>query len=148
MHTPRILVVDENAAIAQLEHAMFELHRYNVDVTIDPDEALRRLRVRTYDVIVAGAPMRAGARYFLDLVTVECPSMIRSTIVVTTQVHDGQLMARCDRAGVFAVVAKPFDVAQLGDVVARCIASRTDATAPTQFIGIAPVALMAIQPRK
>lgn len=121
MKTPRILVIDENAEVAQLEHAMFSMHHYNVDVTVDAEEALRRLETRRYDVVVIGFPIVVRGRYMLDIVREQFSYSLPCTIVVTWETTNVELLERCREAGVYAVVAKPFDVEELSSIVAECV---------------------------
>lgn len=135
MNTPRILAVDENPEIAQLEQALFQLHRYNVEVTVHPEEALRRIATRRYDVLVIGSPIIVGDRFFLDIVMSDFAAMLPATIIVTSHTRDASLLDRCKRAGVYAVISKPFDVYELAEVVSGCVANRGK-PALTRWIGI------------
>ena len=140
MKSSRILVVDENAEIAQLEHAMFRLHNHNVEVTVHAEEALRRLATRRYDVLVIGAPILVRGRYFLDILKAEFPTMLPCSIVVTWKSRDEEVLLRCERCRVYAVLAKPFDVEELSRVVDECIANECQPV-PTKWIGV-PQALV------
>lgn len=135
MNTPRILVIDENAEVAQLEHAMFEMHHYNVDVTVHAEEALRRLATRRYDVVVVGSPIVVDGRYMLDMIRESYASILSCTIVVTWKPDDAALLRRCRESRVYAVLAKPFDVEELSNVVAECIRNGCQPT-ETRWIGI------------
>lgn len=135
MKNSRILVVDENVEVAQLEQAMFGLHSQNVEVTVHAEEALRRLTTRKYDVLVVGAPIEVRDRYLLDILMTDHSPLLPSTIVVTWRRDDKTIIERCTRAGVYAVLGKPFDVEELSRVVAECIANDSHPI-PTRWIGI------------
>ena len=135
MKTPRVLVIDENAEVARLENAMFRLHNFNVDVTVDANEALRRLSTRHYDAHVVGAPLQISGQYLLDVLVKQFPALLPCTIVVTSKVRDTTVLERCRRSGVYAVLAKPFDVDELSRLVVECIANDCRPAA-TQWIGI------------
>ena len=135
MRTPRILVVDENAEIAQLESAMFRMHHYNVEVTVHAEEALRRLATRRYDVLVLGLPIRVEGELLLNLIRERFDATPARMIVVTWQWRDIELMRRCKDAAVFAVVARPFDVDELAALVRACI-DNDDAPSITRWVGI------------
>ena len=135
MKTPRILVVDENAEIAQLEHAIFRMNHYNVEVTVHAEEALRRLSTRRYDVLILGLPIRVDGQYLLSLIQERFDTTPAQTIVLTWQWRDTELMERCKDAGVFAVVAKPFEVDELSSLVRACIDNGDDAVI-TRWVGI------------
>jgi CheY-like chemotaxis protein len=140
MGKPHILVVDEHAEIAQLECALFSMRGYNVDVVVDADAGLRKALLARHDVIVLGAPLfvfDGGTRCsFLDALCRHRPGIARATIVVTADVSNAELLARCAAADVYAIISKPFEVDLLTRTVDECV-SPTRSDGPTRWLGVA-----------
>ena len=111
---PRVLIADAYREIRILESAIAAQCGCDVVVAGDASETLDHLENAAFDVLLLGSPivMSSGAQV-LNVIERELRQFAPRTIGVTTHVDDVALLRAAARARVFAVVAKPFDVAVL-----------------------------------
>jgi CheY-like chemotaxis protein len=140
---PRVLVMENYDEVAGLETAIASMCGCRVDRACTGEHALRFLQETPYDVILADAPLvvRPGV-LLLDLLAGELQALARKTVILTTHIHDYDVRTRAAEAGVYAVLAKPFDITDLGSVILDC-AFNEGRPGPIRWIGISPPAYAA-----
>ena len=120
----RILIAEPYADIATLEAALLTLRGHEVDVCTDPVEWISKVRNGSYHAVIIGTPdPRFDHDGFDDLLEPLSDYQRPRTILITTQISDEELIARAERARLFAVLGKPLAIADLANVVAACIAN-------------------------
>lgn len=132
----RLLIIEEDEGIAQLEGSLCGAHGCTAELADTASEGLILLAKRAYDAILIGLPLRLGREELLRaLEDGPIRQLARRTIVLTTQVDDSEMTARLSDAGVYAVVAKPFDLQTLAQLISSCV--RNDGSAgPTRWAGL------------
>jgi CheY-like chemotaxis protein len=135
---PRVLVMDNYEDVAELETVIAAMCGCRVDRACTAEHALRFLEDNTYDVILADAPLavRPGV-LLLDLLAGDLRALARNTVILTTHVHDYDVRTRAAEAGVYAVLAKPFEITELGSIILDC-AFNEGRPGPIRWIGISP----------
>lgn len=138
MSSARILIVEQESTIARLESAILRMSGFDTVIALDGRDALGRLDDGGFDVVLLGSPVAVDRdRILLEEIVERFPAILPRTIVVTARVRDPRVLFGAVHAGVFAVVAKPFDVDALSKAVSDCIASR-GSRGPTRWIGLDP----------
>ncbi len=116
-----ILVVEDDSAIRKLVTMVLKRHGYEVDIAADGMEAVRKLGVADYDVIVLDLMMpRLDGFTFLD--TCEDTARLRK-VIVTSAASPAVIRERMQRAP-FDLLPKPFDIGDLVQRVEACIAAQ------------------------
>jgi CheY-like chemotaxis protein len=78
----RILVVDDDPAVHRLVSALFTSEGHVVEAVRSGEQALRMLRERSFDLVIADAMARAGAtQLFVPAVASERPDSCRRLIL-------------------------------------------------------------------
>jgi CheY-like chemotaxis protein len=117
----RILVVDDDPVILRLLQVNFRLEGYDVETASRGDEALRLAKERSPDIIVLDVMMPGIDGYEVcrnlkdDPATADAPVILLSARAQDADRDQGYAL------GVVAYVTKPFDPAQLVDVVRRSL---------------------------
>jgi len=107
----RYLVVDDNRPLAENLAEILETSGAEVDVEVDPEAALRRLRTRRYSALVTDMRMPGlGGAELLAAARMADPAL--PALVVTAFIGDADL-ARVERMGVLATLPKPVPVETL-----------------------------------
>jgi two-component system, OmpR family, response regulator QseB len=133
---PRVLVMENYAEVAELETAIAAMRGCRVDRARTSEHALRFLEENSYDVILADAPLVVlPGVLLLDLLAGDLQRLARKTVILTTHIHDYDVRTRAAEAGVYAVLAKPFDVTDLGSIILDC-AFNEGRPGTTRWIGI------------
>jgi CheY-like chemotaxis protein len=132
---PRVLIADASAEIRQLESAIAAHCGCEVEVAGEGPEVQDLLDRVTFDVFLLGSPLqvRPGVNV-IHLLDGRLRDFASRTIVLTTHVEDVALLRAAAHAGVFAVLAKPFDVAVLAALIAECL--RSEGSGDTVWIGV------------
>jgi DNA-binding NtrC family response regulator len=119
----RILVVDDNAGLADVVRRVLERDGHEVRVAVTGLEGARRHREQDADLAIVDIhmPEMDGLELLVHLKTV-APRM--PVIVMSGGVQTGglNLLADARLLGAFATLAKPFSVDELLSAVARALA--------------------------
>jgi DNA-binding response OmpR family regulator len=120
----RVLVVDDDPQVLRLLRVNFELEGYEVLSATNGEEALELVRGDSPDVVVCDVMMpgidglEVVRRLRADPATVSMPLVVVSAKAQRADVSHGL------RLGADAYVTKPFDPAELLDVVAQLLSKR------------------------
>ena len=116
---PRVLVVDDEASIRDLLAKTLALAEYDVDVAPDGRSALERVRMYTYDLLIADLKMpgvdgltviREAKRYKADL-----------PIIIITGFSTESSAIEAVNLGVAGYLTKPFRVPQVLAAAAKAL---------------------------
>jgi two-component system, cell cycle sensor histidine kinase and response regulator CckA len=116
---PRVLVVDDEASIRDLLAKTLALAEYDVDVSPDGRSALERLRMHSYDLLIADLKMpgmdgltviREAKRYKADL-----------PVIIITGFSTESSAIEAVNLGVAGYLTKPFRVPQVLAAAARAL---------------------------
>lgn len=114
-----VLVVEDDVAIRRLVTTVLRREQFRVDAAADGLEAVLKLGVCDYDVIVLDLMMpRLDGFAFMKTLTENDPSRLRRIIV--TSAASPTVIAERMEGEPFAVVPKPFDIGELALCVRRC----------------------------
>lgn len=122
---PRVLVVDDDPQVLRLLRVNFELEGYEVMSATNGEEALELVRGDSPDVVVCDVMMpgidglEVVRRLRADPATVTLPLVVVSAKAQRSDVRQGL------KLGADAYVTKPFDPAELLDVVAQLLDKRS-----------------------
>lgn len=131
-----VLIIEESSEIAHVERAVARAAGCVPRVAQSADEALDLLELSDFDVILLGSPVPlSDDTLILDLLTRRLRHCARRTVVVTSHLYAGKVTRLAASANVFAVLAKPFDVSVLADLLWEC-AHNNGGDGPTRWIGV------------
>ena len=118
-----VLVVEDDPAIRRLVTMVLQRQGYRLDCASDGLEAVLKLGVSDYDVIVLDLMMpNLDGFTFLSTLAENQPERLR-TVIVTSAASPAVIRERM-RGGPFRVLPKPFDIHELVATVKSCIAEQ------------------------
>jgi CheY-like chemotaxis protein len=128
----RILVADDDQSIRQLVSTIVKRERFIVDAAADGLEAIECLKQHAYAVILLDLMMpRLDGFGVIDWLR-KNPPLIKPIVLVITAYAD-QRFKEVDSEIVSGVLRKPFEVAELGDLVRACVNGFTKEVNETLF---------------
>jgi CheY-like chemotaxis protein len=125
---PRVLVVDDDPQVLRLLRVNFELEGYDVASASGGNEALEAIAAEAPDLVVCDVMMpgmdgfEVVRRLRADDATSGLPIVMLSAKAMGADMRKGM------EAGADEYVTKPFDPAELIDVVARLLANKRSRT--------------------
>jgi DNA-binding response OmpR family regulator len=118
-----VLVVEDDPAIRRLVSMVLLRQGYRVDVAADGLEAVLKLGVCEYDVIVLDLMMpNLDGFTFLSTLAANDPERLRK-VIVTSAASPAVIRERMEGSP-FHLLPKPFDITELIDRVRTCIAAQ------------------------
>jgi DNA-binding NtrC family response regulator len=134
----RILVVDDDKSILRLVATILRRERYAVDTAGGGKEALAKIELTQYDVIVLDLMMpEVSGLDVLSRLDLRDPQI---KCVVLLSAASPLNIASKMTPSVFAALRKPFDNAALIEAVRGCIEATCDTATPTHPIQPVPIA--------
>lgn len=116
----RVLVADDDQSIRQLVTTIVRREGYDVDSAADGEEAIELLRRHEYSVLLLDLMMpRLDGFGVIDHLKAH-PQSFKPVVLVITAYAD-QRFKEVDADVVAGVLRKPFEVAELGDLVKLCV---------------------------
>ena len=120
---PGVLVVEDDPAIRRLVTMVLQRSGFQVDAAADGLEAVLKLGISEYEVIVLDLMMpNLDGFTFLNTFAREEPERLRK-VIVTSAASPAVIRERMDSEP-FRVLPKPFDIADLVASVRACIAAQ------------------------
>jgi len=120
MSHARVLVADDDPSIRQLVCTIVHRERLEVDCVSDGVEAVEKLREHEYSVVMLDLMMpRMDGFGVIDWMK-KHPARIKPVVLVITAYAD-QKFKQVDPTLVAGVLRKPFEVAELGNLVRLCV---------------------------
>jgi DNA-binding response OmpR family regulator len=119
-----VLVVEDDPAIRRLVKMVLSRHGYRVDEAVDGLEAVLKLGISDYDVIILDLMMpHLDGFVFLKTFSENDPDRLRK-VIVTSAASPAVIRERMHGTP-FGVLPKPFDISALVDSVRECIRAQT-----------------------
>jgi DNA-binding response OmpR family regulator len=119
-----VLVVEDDPAIRRLVTMVLQRQGYRTETASDGAEAVLKLGVSAYDVIVLDLMMpNLDGFSFLSRLADSHPERLRSVIV--TSAASPNLIRERMKGQTFMVLPKPFDIHELVAAVRSCIAAQS-----------------------
>jgi DNA-binding response OmpR family regulator len=128
----RVLVVDDEPAIRALVTKIVERAGHPVDSARDGAEAIARLEVENYTVLVLDLMMPNVDGYAL-IAHLKARGGIRPAIIVISA-GDTASLRRLDGSMVHSILRKPFDIDVLGDLISAAARSMEEADEPRNVL--------------
>jgi two-component system KDP operon response regulator KdpE len=126
-----VLIVEDDPAIRRLVKMVLEREGYQVDVASDGVEAVLKLGVAEFDVIILDLMMpNLDGFTFMQTMAENDPTRLRK-VIVTSAASPGVIRERMHGTP-FSVLPKPFDISRLAEQVRDCIAAQHDSTASSE----------------
>ena len=123
-----VLVVEDDPAIRRLVSMVLQRHAYQVDTASDGLEAVLKLGICEYDVIILDLMMpHLDGFTFLNNFAQNEPERLRK-VIVTSAASPAIIRERMHGAP-FDMMPKPFDISELIERVRSCIAAQHAASA-------------------
>lgn len=122
-----VLVVEDDPAIRRLVKMVLEREGYRVDAASDGIEAVLKIGMSDYDVIILDLMMpNLDGFSFMTTLAENDPSRL-NRIIVTSAASPAIIRDRM-KGTPFEVLTKPFDIARLSELVRACVASQGGVT--------------------
>jgi DNA-binding response OmpR family regulator len=129
--TTRILVADDDSSIRQLVCTIVKREKFEVDCAADGQEAIDLLQQQKYAVILLDLMMPRFDGFDVIRWMRENPPPIKPIVLVVTAYAD-QKFKQVDPEIVAGVLRKPFEVAELGNLVRLCVEGFQEAVGSRQ----------------
>ncbi len=123
----RILIVDDDPVIARLLQVNFRLEGYEVETASRGDEVLEKARAQRPDIVVLDVMMPGIDGWEVCRRLKEDPDVWDTPVIFLSARAQDEDRQRGYALGVVEYVTKPFDPAQLVDIVGRALAERDQA---------------------
>jgi CheY-like chemotaxis protein len=130
----RVLVADDDQAIRQLVCTIVRREGLEVDCAADGHEAIEKLKTNEYAVILLDLMMPRTDGFGVIEYLRNYPPAQKPVILVISAYAD-QKFKQVDPNIVAGVLRKPFEVADLGNLVRLCVHGYDDATERLKFGG-------------
>ncbi|MGZ4810704.1 MAG: response regulator [Thermoanaerobaculia bacterium] len=116
---PRVLAADDDQSIRQLICTIIRREGIAADCVADGVEAIEKLKQNTYEVILLDLMMPRVDGFGVIEYIRNNPPAVKPVVLVITAYADQKFKA-VDSDIVAGVLRKPFEVAELGDIVRSC----------------------------
>ena len=117
----RVLLADDDQAIRQLVCTIVRREGLEVDCVADGAEAIDKLRQNEYAVVLVDLMMPRVDGFGVIEFLKDHPPAYKPVVLVITAYAD-QTFKRVDPNIVTGVIRKPFEIADVGNVIRLCIA--------------------------
>jgi response regulator RpfG family c-di-GMP phosphodiesterase len=119
---PRILVVDDEQVIRDILCEFLALEGYDVENAADGDDAIEKLRIRQYDIVITDLKMpRVSGIQLLEKITSEKIDVIT---VIMTGFGTVETAIEAMKKGAYDYVLKPFKVEEVVRIIQRGLERR------------------------
>ena len=117
MGTRRVLIVDDDAAMAEAVADALEVAGWTLAVAGGVQEALRLLSSSSYRVVVSDIRMRAGEADGFDLLRAIRKTHPSTQVILMSAFPSPETPARAREEGAAAFFSKPFKLSELGSAL-------------------------------
>jgi CheY-like chemotaxis protein len=119
-----VLVVEDDPAIRRLVTMVLKRQGYRLEAAADGVEAVLKLGISDYDVIVLDLMMpNLDGFTFLETLAEHQPERLRK-VIVTSAASPAVIRERM-MGGAYRLLPKPFDIHELVNAVQSCIAAQS-----------------------
>jgi CheY-like chemotaxis protein len=120
LNPARVLIADDDQAIRQLVCTIVRREGLEVDCVADGMEAIDKLREHEYAVILLDLMMpRVDGFGVVEYLKTHAPR--KKPVILVTTAYADQRFKEVDPTIVAGVIRKPFEVADLGNLVRLCV---------------------------
>jgi nitrogen regulation protein NR(I) len=136
---PKILIIEDDTSLAwSLKHVL-QVEGYNVDTAFNADEGLARAKDNSFDVVVTDLQM-PGFEVESDKAGLELINRVRAAkpqlpIILMTAHHTTETAIEATKFGAYDYLLKPFDPAELLDMIDKAVASSRLTSEPVELGG-------------
>src|SRR5262249_40850526 len=116
----RVLVADDDSSIRQLLCMIVRREGVEVDCVPDGAEAIEKLQERNYAVILLDLMMPRVSGFEVIEYLKHNPPAIKPVVLIISAYTD-QRVRTADASIVAGILRKPFEIADLGEIVRLCI---------------------------
>jgi len=118
-----VLVVEDDFSIRRLVKTVLEREGYRVEAASDGAEAMTKIAVADYDVIILDLMMpNLDGFSFLSRMARESPERLKR-VIITSAASEALIQERLKGIS-FELLPKPFDIAELKERVKSCAGGR------------------------
>jgi nitrogen regulation protein NR(I) len=134
---PKILIVEDDTSLAwSLKHVL-QVEGYTVETAFNTDDGLARARDDAFDVVVTDLQL-PGASSVGDKAGLELINRLRTIkpqqpIILMTAHHTTETAIEATKLGAYDYLLKPFDPAELLDMIDKAVASSRLLSEPVEF---------------
>jgi DNA-binding response OmpR family regulator len=121
----RILVVEDDPAISHMVTKVLELEGYSADVVFEGRQALAAASARPYDAVILDVMLPGLDGLSIMRQIREHPTTAAIPVIMVTARTDDETTWQAWKAGCDYIIAKPFDPADLVEVLGRLAKSST-----------------------
>jgi CheY-like chemotaxis protein len=122
---PRVLVADDDPSIRKLLCTIVRRERFDVDCVSEGARAIEILQERQYAVILLDLMMPRVSGFDVIDYLKQHPPAIKPVVLVITAYSD-QTFKQVDPSIVAGVLRKPFEIAELGEILRLCVHGHDD----------------------
>ncbi len=134
---PKILIIEDDTSLAwSLKHVL-QVEGYNVETALTADEGLTRAKENPFDVVVTDLQL-PGFAALGDKAGLELISRVRAAkpqlpIILMTAHHTTETAIEATKSGAYDYLLKPFDPAELLDMIDKAVASSRLVSEPVEL---------------
>ncbi len=124
---PKILIIEDNTSLAwSLKHVL-QVEGYTVETAFNADDGFARARDSSFDVVVTDLQLpdssSLGDKAGLDLINRVRAVKPLQPIILMTAHHSTETAIEATKLGAYDYLLKPFDPAELLDMIDKAVAS-------------------------
>jgi DNA-binding NtrC family response regulator len=144
-NTSRILVLDDDPGTCRFMQELLTRSDREIETTLDPEQALARVRAKPFDLVISDLKLNArldgiGVLRSVRELTPGTP------VIIVTGFGELEKAVEAVREGAFDFVSKPFNIAELKNLVERALQKTPAAAPPTAVRDTMPPALLGRTP--
>lgn len=120
-----LLLDDEALVLRSLRRTLARQADWNVEAFENPEQALRRLQSKTFDVVISDyrMPLMDGATFLSEVYALQPRSM---RIILSAHADRGALVSAVNEARIFRFMEKPWSDPQLVETLQDAFAVRDE----------------------
>ncbi|HYU80644.1 MAG TPA: response regulator, partial [Vicinamibacterales bacterium] len=145
MATSRILVLDDDPGTCRFMQELLNRPDREVEATSDPEQALARVRAKPFDLVITD--LRLNARLDgIDVLRGVREHTPGTPVIIVTGFGELEKAVEAVREGAFDFVSKPFNIAEIKNLVERALQRGPTSPAPAAVRDAMPPALLGRTP--
>jgi nitrogen regulation protein NR(I) len=135
--SPKILIIEDDTSLAwSLKHVL-QVEGYNVETAFNADEGLARAKENSFDVVVTDLQLpgfeAASDKAGLELINRVRTAKPQMPIILMTAHHTSETAIEATKFGAYDYLLKPFDPAELLDMIDKAVASSRLTSEPVEL---------------
>jgi nitrogen regulation protein NR(I) len=134
---PKILIIEDDKELASSLNRLLRGEGYNVEMALTADDGLARANGNQYDVVVTDLQLpgfgSADDKAGLELIDRVRAAKPRLPIILMTAHHTTETAIEATKRGAYDYLLKPFEPAELLDMIDKAVASSRLASGPVEL---------------